>query len=1130
MIRRHPSADPGRLGRATAALVTLLAVAAIPAALAVLVGWPLPNRVPSTGDLVAWVTQPISSHAVVDILTVIVWAAWAHFMTCMAAELINATLRRGRTQLRVPLGGISQGTARQLVTALLLAGASVPLVATPAAAAAEAWATPVIAATSFAASPVSDPAGLSRPGGRQKAPASDQQNARAPAADADDTLRTYTVAAPAAGRYDCLWDIAERHLGDGTRWAEIHQLNVGRPQPDGAALQDPDLIRPGWQLWMPADATNLPPSTPTDAAAAPQAPSDRAADPAVHVVSQGDTLWDIAADELGAGHRYDELADAATGLVQPDGAHLVDPDLIRPGWVIPLPADPSNATTPTAAGSESTAPVPEQGPANPSPSIESGRIEAGRVEAESSQAPPTPAATPTGTPTATAPADVRSSSDQPVSADETGSTLWMLAGLTGAGTVLAGSMLLLLHQRRRSQFRARRPGRSIAVVPPELAAVEKSVIVSGSGSAPTVEFMDLVLRRLAAAQAGRGQPMPDLAAVALTSTGLVLHLSAPSDLPPPWDGSPDSMRWACGGDVDADLVGPHVPDQPAPYPLLVTVGASDSGEVWLANCEQMGALTIAGDTTRGRALARYLTAELACNPWSHGVRVDCVGVAEEVAPMNPDRVRFHRLGADPAADILADAVAVLDRADQARCDVASARATGQGDDAWPARVLLVEAGEEETTALAQLLRLVGDHPGRTGTAVVVTGGRKNAPGTALHVSSDGRLTLPGAGLDLVAVGLSSEEARGCAALYAHSEDLQDAAIPCDPDATDGWRSYANEAGALREEHTVPRHAQPQEIGEPAGSVLAHPDQEYLAVAATTGEDLQALAPKVPTRVRSAVQDADPTLDDDVDAWFSQDCPLPRLSLLGPVGARTRGMAITKRKPYYTELLTFLATRPHGATPDEVADAFGITATKARDYVKTVREWLGVNPRTGQMHVPDARKSPAAQARGVGVYQVEGLLVDIDLFRRLRLRGQARGADGLADLRRALTLVTGKPFDKLRAGGWAWLAEGDRIDQHMLCATVDVAHLVTTRCLRGGDLAGARTVAEMAALAAPDEEIPRLDLAAVAAAQGHHQAAEEILRDEVCNRADDGGPPTELPERTRRVIDSRGWLARDKTAS
>jgi hypothetical protein len=68
------------------------------------------------------------------------------------------------------------------------------------------------------------------------------------------------------------------------------------------------------------------------------------------------------------------------------------------------------------------------------------------------------------------------------------------------------------------------------------------------------------------------------------------------------------------------------------------------------------------------------------------------------------------------------------------------------------------------------------------------------------------------------------------------------------------------------------------------------------------------------------------------------------------------------------------------------------------------------------------------------------------------------------------------------------------------------------------------------MAAPHEEIPRLDLAAVAAAEGHEREAERILREDVCNRSDDGQPPMELSERTESIIASHDWLTPGKAAS
>jgi hypothetical protein len=89
-----------------------------------------------------------------------------------------------------------------------------------------------------------------------------------------------------------------------------------------------------------------------------------------------------------------------------------------------------------------------------------------------------------------------------------------------------------------------------------------------------------------------------------------------------------------------------------------------------------------------------------------------------------------------------------------------------------------------------------------------------------------------------------------------------------------------------------------------------------------------LAPQVPVGVGAAVEESDPTLDADVADEVRQ--------RLRPTAPDPAGAAIAKRKPYYTELLAYLATRPYGVTPDEVADAFSITRPRARNNVNIVR--------------------------------------------------------------------------------------------------------------------------------------------------------------------------------------------------
>ena len=146
-----------------------------------------------------------------------------------------------------------------------------------------------------------------------------------------------------------------------------------------------------------------------------------------------------------------------------------------------------------------------------------------------------------------------------------------------------------------------------------------------------------------------------------------------------------------------------------------------------------------------------------------------------------------------------------------------------------------------------------------------------------------------------------------------------------------------------------------------------------------------------------------------------------------------------------------------------------------------------------------------------------------------MRGQARGADGLPDLVRALDLVQGPPFSQVRADAWSWLYEGDRLDHHLTCAVVDVAHLVITQALLSGDTLTARAAVETALRAAPAEEVSRLDLAAVGHADGHREEMQRFLRAEVFNRTDDDGPPPDLPARTQTIADKHGWGRNDKAA-
>lgn len=223
------------------------------------------------------------------------------------------------------------------------------------------------------------------------------------------------------------------------------------------------------------------------------------------------------------------------------------------------------------------------------------------------------------------------------------------------------------------------------------------------------------------------------------------------------------------------------------------------------------------------------------------------------------------------------------------------------------------------------------------------------------------------------------------------------------------------------------------------------------------------------------------LDQDVADWFATDSDRPRLTLLGSVEARTHGTALAKRKAYFTELLAFLALRRNdgGATGPTIRAAFNLQPSAVRHHTSTVRRWLGTNPRTGRPYLPLAADIPATRAFGMNVYQLdEGLLVDLDLFRRLRARGLVRGREGLGDLTTALALVAGRPFDQLRPTGWHWLADqGHAAVTTMAISTV--ALIAVTALTEQGNQQQADAAASIALLAAPNEEATQVCLARIA---------------------------------------------------
>jgi DNA-binding SARP family transcriptional activator len=245
--------------RGSAALLTLLVlVIGLPLALYRFGGSPVPRHLPSWHQFTAGLLHRDSGAVFLDAVRDVSWLAWAAFAASVAAEAQAAL--RGREAPRLRLGGF-QNAAAWLVAVSALAFSGQPAML--------AVSQPAAAATAPAHRPPSD-----RP---TTAPASGPAAARraGPATASAPGPGSADPAAPAAGRApdpqvmsmgfshlvtvrpgDCLWTIAQRYLGNGDRYPEIVQLNLGHPMGGGQVFTDPSVIWPGWVLQLPSGNGN----------------------------------------------------------------------------------------------------------------------------------------------------------------------------------------------------------------------------------------------------------------------------------------------------------------------------------------------------------------------------------------------------------------------------------------------------------------------------------------------------------------------------------------------------------------------------------------------------------------------------------------------------------------------------------------------------------------------------------------------------------------------------------------------------------------------------------------------------------------------------------------------------------
>ncbi|MFH9118523.1 LysM peptidoglycan-binding domain-containing protein [Streptomyces globisporus] len=1070
------------LVRAAGSLVVL---AVLLAGLPLLLWWGTaavgPDGVRALGNLLS--TQD-SGQVFLLALAVAGWIGWALFALSVLLE-IPAQLR-GRTAPQVRLL-VGQRAAATLVGAVLLA---LPTGTALAASATPAQASPTVAAASVLSG----------------SPASGGTHDATPAAQSVKTV-THTVVDTRPA--ESLWSIAEQRLGDGNRWEEIADLNAGHTMANGSVFRADGPIQPAWTLRLPADASPARAATTADPITVPDQAEDEsglstqehrtrpAGGSEVYTVAPGDNLSKIAGKELGDDDAYPAIFELNKGEPQPGGGTFTNPDLLYPGQKLDLPTQaespagdrdtvdrgPDEAaepdTEPPAAqpekspppGNDEAAPPPAPAQTPPvsekpsaSPEAETPQPEVPDAAGPGGAAPAKPdtEATPSTKPTTqqptkpaapTPPAQGAQESPAPAptaqapqhtdtASDSDG--VHQVALAAGIGALLAASLAGTLAVKRVLQQRRRRAGETIAI---DADPTPLEQVLNTQGGLTGVALLDTALRTLAGSAQAEDRELPVLRGARVSDRTIELILDESADPLTPFIEGTSAGRWVL--DAKATLLdrdtGAEVPD--APYPGLVTLGATENGDLLLADLLHTGALLLDGTADDVLAVGRAMALEAGTCGWTDHTEIMTVGLGSRLATLLP-RGRVRPL--PHVSAVVADLGALLLEVHQQ---------TDTADMPEPLPWILVCAGDvdsEQAWQLADAVSAARDLP----IAIVLPA---NEATRAAFPAAESIPTAPGTPVALPQLGdepvqlqrLTDEQYRQ----YLHA--LQVAEEPAKP-ATGTWQlaeAHEQTAAAPRPEtdpllriRTSDSKAD-SDPGAPFPALLASVGaagtmSKEDAPAAKDAPEGEAVPGGASTGAAARSGDGGSATESDkpsVEAGDEQPSA-PVISVLGPL--TVSGITHSGHGPKVAALAALIHLRP-GRTAEFLCTAMDPVSPWSTRTLQTrlseIRSRLGAAT-DGQPYLPRPKH---------GGYSFHpDVTSDWRRFQDLATQGLADPQGGTEDLENALALLRGKPFEG-RDFSWA-----DAVQQEMISRIVDTAHTLAVRHTEGDhpDLDAARRAA------------------------------------------------------------------------
>jgi DNA-binding SARP family transcriptional activator len=539
---------------ALAALLVGVPVLALPR-----LGRPLPDGVPSAGGLVdALVHQGLDLPVVLRAAAAVLWVAWAVFAACVLVEAVAWARRREARSVR-GLSGVQRLAANLVATAVLVIPSLPHLARVPASAADLAVARGPAVTVMYQAPTAA--------GARSTQPVIDSPT------PAVGVPKAYVVQ-----RYDCLWHIAEEHLGDPLRWKEIEALTAGVVQPDGRRLGDPNLILPGWTVLLPADAVGLDDASSPPIASPPPPPAHPSPAPAGASAPAAGSATAAPRTEAGA----------STGGTS-------------------MPAPSAATTVPVATSGQAT---PTTGAAGAPPTTAATPRATAVTSTIATTAAPAPAAQPPKRARANAPA------------------VSPAAAIVGVSGLLGGIFVWRMRREGLAAHRRRRRGHELVQADPATEAVERRV--RAIAAVDTVHWVDATLRyaTVALAEAGGGG-VEGILCVRPGQLGMEVVVDPPATPVGRFGSTDDGRTWTLDPDMELgelqDLAWGQVL-----VPALCSVGSTPDGPV-LVDLEQAGVLAVEGDPARVEGFLAGAALELASAPWANDTAVYLLGGDERLA-------------------------------------------------------------------------------------------------------------------------------------------------------------------------------------------------------------------------------------------------------------------------------------------------------------------------------------------------------------------------------------------------------------------------------------------------------------------------------------------------------------------